>query len=207
MLRTKCGCVETSAWIYFIMLGSSSLHASSSLINASCAIACWRRGRSFLRPNRFAPQIADSCFSEQHLCSLIIAVLSRRLPQAILPPSNPDHRRAIASASSGHPSVSSQPPASSCAAGLTSRHRSKRCSRLALTVDRRCGLTFGRSLLGVGVVAEVGAHPLLGLLERLALAARVLDNLVFGHLAHLEVGGALVGEDERGDGGGGQHGE
>mmetsp|Transcript_55188 Transcript_55188/g.146427 ORF Transcript_55188/g.146427 Transcript_55188/m.146427 type:complete len:1471 (+) Transcript_55188:155-4567(+) len=60
---------------------------------------------------------------------------------------------------------------------------------------------------GVRVVAKVGPHPLLRLLDRLALALRILHDLVLAHLADLEVGRALVGEAERRDRRGRQHGE
>mmetsp|Transcript_30482 Transcript_30482/g.79140 ORF Transcript_30482/g.79140 Transcript_30482/m.79140 type:complete len:974 (-) Transcript_30482:1460-4381(-) len=60
-------------------------------------------------------------------------------------------------------------------------------------------------LLGLRVIAQVGAHPLLRLLELLALAAGILGDLVLADLTHLEVRRALVGEDERRDRGRGQH--
>mmetsp|Transcript_19914 Transcript_19914/g.42877 ORF Transcript_19914/g.42877 Transcript_19914/m.42877 type:complete len:388 (+) Transcript_19914:254-1417(+) len=59
--------------------------------------------------------------------------------------------------------------------------------------------------LGHVVVAKVWTHPLLHLLLAHALAPCVIYHLVLANLAHLEVCGARVGEDESRDGGGGQH--
>merc|ERR1711865_917201 len=75
---------------------------------------------------------------------------------------------------------------------LTLTHRLKPCR------SQRGSPPCPRSArsLGLVVVAQVRAHPLLDLLDRHALALGVVGHLVLAELARLEVGRARVAEDE-----------